>query len=1265
MPDHLTLFTDGFLAGAFADEFASYKERQDSTFLERLQHWHARWAQKETSAEQNFIRTFFQDTWEYVSNGSRGDVAGYQLFPQYPIARAGQGGGMGSADLGIAWFERSGLADTLQVACEFKDIRSGLDAPQRRKGNDRSPVKQCADYLKESRAGLFGNEPIQPQWAIVTDMNEFRLYYWGRMPGQYQRFVVADILGDDDRSCFQRFLLWRLFRPDLLLSVGGPSRLERMLGEQWIHEKDLETGFYRDYRAFREKLYSALVSYNPEFVGTRGDLVRLSQRIVDRLIFVLYCEDMGKSLDFPHNLLRDVLSSIADPALYQADDTTAWDRIKQLFRAMANGTPFANRPINKFNGGLFSNDSLLDTLQLPTEVFCASGQNLTPDCAKDTLLYLSAHYNFGLSGDGNRTITLLTLGRIFEQSITELEIRVAEEDGQSSLGKLSKRKRDGVYYTPEWTTRFIVEETIGRRLDDIKGQLGWREANHLTEDQIERKTTGYHNYLRGLVSYRERLEIIRVVDPACGSGAFLIQALEFLLTERRRVSKIYSDLTRQPALFDQEQAIRAILAQNIFGVDINSESVEITKLALWLHTAVPGAPLTTLDANVRCGNSLVGPEIYTWREDLITALDADERERINAFDWQAAFPHVFEGGGFDCVVGNPPYVKLQNFRRVETHAAEFLTSAEREDGTPYYYSTRTGNFDLYLPFIEKGLSLLNPDGRMGYIAPSVWLKNEYGEALRGLISSTGQLERWVDFASFMVFHEATVYTALQFFTARRNEAIRFAFAHDGAVNAADWSNANYSINYAELPAPASAWNLLPAHDRELMAKLHVSGQTLASFTVAIVVGIQTSADKIYQLTRLGTNQYQTKGGKGGQGREVVAIEDALMKALVSGAEAERYATPVTDTYLLFPYLVEERPEGGADTRLFTPSEMADRFPRGWTYLQEHEATLRGRESSAFDDNVWYRFGRNQNIDKQHLAKLIVPRLVQNLYCAFDDQGAYCLDNVDAGGIVVHDAEEGYLLSAILNSDALTWAFLRISKPFQNGYYSANKQFIAPLPIPELDDSTRDALIEISKRLQTQSTQYRDKNVLLEKRFVACQWRTHKEAVLWPSIATAATLKRNAPGRLSAREGTKWAKSEHERLVEEARNTLLARLDAVEHLRLDPSKLGDGEMCLQSDGATVLDGVYFDRDTTLWHRWWQKLVRDRRGAKALVTDLRKEPATDNFALRDQIARLSAELDQLHTAIATDEAAVNALVMQCFNLTPAEREAIARDPRRFWA
>ena len=191
MQNYQSLFTDGYLKGAFGDEFESYVATKDQAILERLQRWANRDTLKETSDEHGFISNFFEALWGYTPNGHADPETGFQVYPQYPIARAGQGGGTGKADLALAYFGRKDVQDTVQVVCEFKDIRSGLDAPQKRKGNDRSPVQQCADYLKESRAKLFGNEPIQPKWAIVTDMNEFRLYFWGRMPAQCQRFVIC------------------------------------------------------------------------------------------------------------------------------------------------------------------------------------------------------------------------------------------------------------------------------------------------------------------------------------------------------------------------------------------------------------------------------------------------------------------------------------------------------------------------------------------------------------------------------------------------------------------------------------------------------------------------------------------------------------------------------------------------------------------------------------------------------------------------------------------------------------------------------------------------------------------------------------------------------------------------------------------------------------------------------------------------------------------------------------------------------------------
>jgi type I restriction-modification system DNA methylase subunit len=321
--------------------------------------------------------------------------------------------------------------------------------------------------------------------------------------------------------------------------------------------------------------------------------------------------------------------------------------------------------------------------------------------------------------DHSQSLGLYTLGRIFEQSITELEILEAEADGRPSINKESKRKRDGVYYTPEWVVERIVDETLRPRLEEIKRECGWPTNGLPKKAAID--------------AFMSRLKTFTIVDPACGSGAFLITALRYLLDTWHAARALRRSVTGQVMLDDDAGLIREILRSNIYGVDINSASVEIARLALWLHTAQGDKPLSSLDTTIREGNSLIDNDFFKGQIDL-ALYDDTEKERVNAFDWQCAFPDVFQRGGFDAVVGNPPYVKLQNFRKVHADMAQFLRSGRPEAEIRPYKSTQSGNFDLYLPFIEKGLSILNREGRLGFIAPSLWTINEYGEALRKLVA---------------------------------------------------------------------------------------------------------------------------------------------------------------------------------------------------------------------------------------------------------------------------------------------------------------------------------------------------------------------------------------------------------------------------------------------------------------------------------------------------------------------------------------------------
>ena len=292
------------------------------------------------------------------------------------------------------------------------------------------------------------------------------------------------------------------------------------------------------------------------------------------------------------------------------------------------------------------------------------------------------------------------------------------------------------------------------------------------------------------------------------------------------------------------------------------------------------------------------------------------------------------------MLGNPPYVKLQNLMKVDPDVVAYLTA---ERGGDTYQSARTGNFDLYLPFIEKGLRLLAPRGRMAYIAPSLWTVNQYGEGLRRLVRRGRNLDRWLDFKSHQIFEDVITYTALQFFTREPSDILRIANAPSGEMADVDWSNPEFAVPYGAIPE-IGEWLMATGAERALIERLARDCMRLddPSLTSGIIVGIQTSADHIYHLERLAAGAIGACQRARARRPYQVEIEDAIMKPLVSGPEAKRYEEPETDTYLLFPY---ERDARGV-MRLIPGADVARRFPRAWAHLRQWEQDLRKRESNC-------------------------------------------------------------------------------------------------------------------------------------------------------------------------------------------------------------------------------------------------------------------------------------------------------------------------------
>lgn len=1254
-----------FLRSNWALDYRAFQgSAEETALLDRLRRWSQRADLRERTAQPAFIEEFFRQTWGFVQAGQDGAEAAFSIYPDFQIGGGAARGGAGFADAALGWFAVGRATHTPQVLCEFKDIKSALDAPQKRKNDTRSPVRQGLDYLAAARRAMFGTEPIIPTFAIITDMNEFRLYWADRGERQSIRFVItprdlfqgSSLLAENEEARFDRYLFRRLFHRDTLTVQGDSGRapLLSLIEQQRFRQRELENAFYAEYRAFREHLYRALLAHNAEgtdrFPGTRGRLVRLAQKVLDRCIFVFFCEDMGRALGFPPQLLRDALILRSNDPYFDPEGGEIWTLLLRLFRAMNDGAAFGDNQINQFNGGLFAADKALERLHIPNRVFCERGQGQNEASLYRnplTLLYLSAAYNYadGVSqapgaagaaaGREAKTLGLYTLGRIFEQSITELEILEADADERPSINRESKRKRDGVYYTPEWVVERIVAETVGARLADLKAECGWPAPGGPALP--DKAAVGrYDAALRG----------VRIVDPACGSGAFLITALRFLMDEWSALRALRRDIVGDVMARDEDAVIRDVLRANIYGVDINPASVEIAKLALWLHTARGDRPLSSLDEHICEGNSLIGPEFF----DGLAAYGAEERERINAFDWQAAFPDVFARGGFDAVIGNPPYVKLQNFRRVNADMAAFLTRDPRQGGR--YASTQTGNFDLFLPFIEKGVALLNEQGRLGYIAPSLWPGNDYGAGLRGAIAAGRNLYGWIDFGSYQVFDEAITYTALQFYSRAPNHAVRVVRAPDGVIPNDPWTSNDCVLPYARLPY-GDRWLLTTGAERDLIDRLATTCLRLDDrrLTRNIYQGLITSADHIYHLTRAAPGRYvcAPKGCDAPPPCEV-RIEDALMKPLVSGPEAKRYVAPQTDTFLLFPYRVDA--DGAA---LIGATEMAARYPLAWAYLRTWERQLRARESGAFDDEQWWRFGRNQNLDKQEIAKLIVARLVVSVSCSADAAGANYLDNVDVGGVSPAPGVSLRYLAGILNAPVCGFVFRRISKPFRGDYRSANKQFIAPLPIPDATPEDRAEVAARAEALQTLHTRRRDLLADIARRMETVPTRARREDWLFTGLPTIEDAETQAPAGLDAAGRTAWARAHRA----EALAARLAALgaDLRPGVALDAS-FERGELRFFIDGAPAIERVFVaPEEGAFVLAQWKVIaatfdITEKTTGKKLAAALRKVAADAPGAVRAQVIDLQGQLTATETAIADAEGAMNALVYRLYALTPEE-------------
>ena len=395
---------------------------------------------------------------------------------------------------------------------------------------------------------------------------------------------------------------------------------------------------------------------------------------------------------------------------------------------------------------------------------------------------------------------------------------------------------------------------------------------------------------------------------------------------------------------------------------------------------------------------------------------------------------VFEGG-FDAIVGNPPYVRIQALQESSPRSVEYL----KEN----YKSAAKGNYDIYVTFVERGLKLLNSAGQLGFILPHKFFNAQYGAPLRATIGAGRHLSQVVHFGAEQVFEGATTYTCLLFLSKKPQKY--FGFGKVG--NLVQWQkDGTAEVGEISSAQTAAEWNFNVGSGSALFQRLREMPLTLGE-VADIFVGLQTSADDVFIMDLVEQKSKRLRLKSKLLGAEFT-LERDLLFPLVSGTDVSGYAVLPERQFILFPYAVEDE-----KAELISFAEISKKHPKTAEYLLKNRKRLEDRERGSFKDASWYRFGRSQNLGIQQRKKICVPRLVDELCAAYDESGMHFLDNVDVGGVTFKSDYKiqslSYLL-ALLNSRLLRWYFPFVSAPFRGGWLSANQQFLSQLPFRPID-----------------------------------------------------------------------------------------------------------------------------------------------------------------------------------------------------------------------
>jgi hypothetical protein len=522
-----------------------------------------------------------------------------------------------------------------------------------------------------------------------------------------------------------------------------------------------------------------------------------------------------------------------------------------------------------------------------------------------------------------------------------------------------------------------------------------------------------------------------------------------------------------------------ILKNSIFGVDLDQQAVEITMMSLYIkilegERALPHNKelLPSLSRNIRCGNSLVGFDFLEQK----TLVKVAEKERVNCFDWyskRTGFGNIIsEKRGFDAIIGNPPYIRIQTMKEWASEEAEYFSRK--------YKTAESGNYDIYVIFVEKALQLLDYNGLFGFILPNKFFQAEYGKNLRQLLSAK-YLREIVNFGDQQVFDQVTTYTNLLFLSKSEKNAFKYAEIkkiENPAIQLSLVMNntefRNSSLFVTRLPLSninEHPWQFSSRDGLKVIYKMSLIKPILSEVCDKIFQGIITGADKVFVLEIKGEPQkkvvelYSKALGRN------VKIERKLLRPLLKGSlDIRRYRIVTPKKYVIFPYYIK-----GSTAKLIPFAELEKNFPYCARYFVLNRKILESREHGKWKCAEWYAYSRNQNLVQCSREKILTPSIARKAAFVYDEKGSYYFLGSGGGGgggygLSINEKSKinPFYLVGLLNSKLLDYLTKHNSTRFSGGFFAYNKQYIQSLPIVnpvnESQNVLKDKIVELSSKI---------------------------------------------------------------------------------------------------------------------------------------------------------------------------------------------------------